>query len=399
MNLVERAKNIILTPATEWETINLESHSTAELYKSYIVLLAAIGPIASFIGMSFIGIGLSFLGASIVGGLSAAVVHYVLSLVGVFLIALLIDALAPTFGGQKNQIQALKVAAFSYTPAWVAGILHLVPGLRILTLLASLYSLYLLYLGLPVLMKTPKERAGGYAIAVVVCGIVLGIVFGAIAAEVGGFGMGMGRHSMWGYSSNSGDTRVSIDGLKQMAATVEGAKKENDAVKQSSNVQTEIAAAGGAPTDTVDQALLKAMLPEALGSLKRNKLEAEKSSIANFKISKADAGYGDDQGHSVDLSITDAGGTPMFAGLTAWAMIEQDRETDSGYEKMGKVDGRPAHEKLNKTSMDGEYTVIVANRFIVSAIGRKVEMDTLKQAVAGVGLEKLDALKSFGVNK
>src|ERR1019366_2975341 len=101
---------------------------------------------------------------SIVAGLSMALMSYVFALAAVFLVALLIDALAPTFGGEKNPLQALKLATFSYTPAWVAGVLHNIPALGVLVLLAGLYSLYVLYLGLPVLMKAPKEKAVGYTV-------------------------------------------------------------------------------------------------------------------------------------------------------------------------------------------------------------------------------------------
>ena len=155
----------------------------------------------------------------------------------------------------------------------------------------------------------------------------------------------------------------------------------------------------GKAVEPVDQNLLKAMLPDSIADLKRTRLEAEKAGMGNIKVSKADAGYSGDQGRSVDVTITDAGGTPMFAGLAAWAMIEQERDSDDSYEKTGKVNGRPTHEKFNKKSHDGEYSVVVAGRFIVEARGRQVDMDTLKQVVAAVGPDKLEALKNEGVKQ
>jgi hypothetical protein len=169
MNLIERAKNIILTPKSEWEVVAPEATPTAELYKSYIVPLAAIGPIASFIGLSLVGFGA--FRVPIMAGLTNAIVAYVLGLVGVFIISLIINGLAPTFGGEKNPMQALKVAAYSYTPAWIASVLHILPALSILVLLASLYGLYVLYLGLPVLMKCPRE-GGRLYLVVVICAIL-----------------------------------------------------------------------------------------------------------------------------------------------------------------------------------------------------------------------------------
>lgn len=191
MNLIERAKNIVLKPKSEWPVIAGEAGATGDLYKNYIAPLAAIGPVASFVGLSLIGASVPFLGTirvPLMSGLAMAIVSFVMALVGVFVIALVIDALAPSFGGEKNPAQALKVAAYSFTPAWLAGVLNLIPSLGVLVLLASLYGIYLLYLGLPVLMKAPEDRAVPYTVVVVVCAIVVGVVVGAVAGLFGGMG-------------------------------------------------------------------------------------------------------------------------------------------------------------------------------------------------------------------
>jgi hypothetical protein len=343
-------------------------------------------------------------------GLSHAAVGYILGLVGVYLIALLINALAPTFGGEKNQMQALKVAAFSFTPAWIAGVLQILPALGILVLLAAIYSLYVLHLGLPVLMKAPKEKAVGYTVVVVLCAIVLAVVFGALANLVGGIGAGSfpGEKSPAVALNKSGEAGDALQKLKQMGDSMEAAAKKMEAANQSGNPQAQAEAAGavlsaalggGSQVEPLDQNLLKAMLPDTLANLKRNKLEAEKVAMGEFKIAKAHAGYGDDSGRSVALTVTDAGGASLFGALAAWAMIEREQETDSGYEKMGKVDGRPVHEKFNKNNKDGEYSVVVGNRFLVEARGHQVDMAVLKQAVAAVDLNKLEAMKTAGVKK
>jgi len=187
VDLVERVKKILLQPAQEWQVINMEAVTTADLYKNYIVPLAAIGPIASFIGMSIIGISLPFIGGTfrvpLGTGIAHAVVHYVMTLVGVYVLALIINALAPTFAGEKNDAQALKVATYASTAAWVAGVFALIPPLSFLSIL-GLYSLYLLYLGLPLLMRAPQEKALGYTAVVVVAAIV---VFAVIALVSGAF--------------------------------------------------------------------------------------------------------------------------------------------------------------------------------------------------------------------
>jgi hypothetical protein len=188
MALMDRAKNILFQPKQEWPVIDAEQASVAGLYTGYIIPLAAVGPLASVIGWSVFGLRVPFVGSMRIPigfAVRNAVIVYVLGLVGVFVLSLIIDALAPTFGGQKNQIQALKVAAYSYTAAWVAGVFNLIPALAILGLLAALYSLYLLYLGLPILMKAPQEKAVGYTAVVIIVAIVLYLVIGVVVAQFG----------------------------------------------------------------------------------------------------------------------------------------------------------------------------------------------------------------------
>jgi len=193
MTLVERAKRILLQPKQEWEVIAGESTTTPDLYRNYIIPLASIGPAASIIGMSIVGIGMPF-GSTfripIVPAILSAVVHYILSLVGVYVLALIIDFLAPTFSGEKNPGQALKLSAYSSTAAWIAAIFVIIPALGILGI-TGLYSLYLLYEGIPVLMKAPREKALVYTIAVAVAAIVIFTVIGSIARILIPYPVGM----------------------------------------------------------------------------------------------------------------------------------------------------------------------------------------------------------------
>jgi hypothetical protein len=185
MNLVQRVQRILLSPRTEWEVIDAEPATAAELYTRYIMPLAAIGPIAQVIGYSVFGITIPFVGTyrpPIGSAITSAVVGYVLTLAATYILALIIDGLAPTFNGQRSQIQALKVAAYSSTASWVAGIFALIPGFRLLAIL-GLYSLYLLYLGLPIVMKAPREKAMGYTVVVILAAIVLFFIVGAIAGH------------------------------------------------------------------------------------------------------------------------------------------------------------------------------------------------------------------------
>jgi hypothetical protein len=179
MNLVERVKNILLTPKTEWPVIEGESGDTAYLFKNYVAILAAIPPVCGFIGAAIIGAAGYHM--SFFSGLMSAIVSYVLAFVGAYVMALIVDALAPSFGGRKDFPSALKLVVYSSTAAWVVGIFSLIPALAILGIL-GLYSLYLLYLGVPVLMKSPAEKSLVYTIVAIVCAIVMWIVIAMIPA-------------------------------------------------------------------------------------------------------------------------------------------------------------------------------------------------------------------------
>ena len=176
-----RAWNLLLTPKAEWAVIDGEPASVRSLYVPYVLALAATGPLALLIGGQTFGysaFGVNFR-PTFGAGMTTAAVNYVLALVGVFIVALAINGLAPRFGGTSNRIQALKVAVYSSTAAWLAGAFQITPPLFLLSVV-GLYSLYLLALGLPLLMKIPRKRAAGGVIATMAASLIIWIVIGAI---------------------------------------------------------------------------------------------------------------------------------------------------------------------------------------------------------------------------
>ncbi len=187
MSLVDRVRNICLTPSTEWPVIEQEQVAPVDLVTSYVAPLAAIGAVSGFIGGVLLSSILPFAGMGLFAGLTVAVMSFAISLLMCFVLAWIINALAPTFGGRQDFNQAFKVTAYSYTPSFVAGIASLIPLLGgFVGFLAAIYSLYVLYLGLPVMMKSAREKTAAYVIVIVVCGIVLGfIMFGIMGAFVG----------------------------------------------------------------------------------------------------------------------------------------------------------------------------------------------------------------------
>jgi hypothetical protein len=184
--LVNRVRAILMKPKDEWRVIDVEQSDIATMYRSYVIPLALIAPVATLIGGALIGTNNPLLGAvrvPIVTAIVGALVAYALALAGCYVVARVIDYLAPRYGGTSNLTQAFKVAAYSSTAQWIAGIFALIPALSPLSIL-GLYSLYLLYLGLPVLMKVPQEKAMTYTVTVVVVSIVVFIVIGVVSGLV-----------------------------------------------------------------------------------------------------------------------------------------------------------------------------------------------------------------------
>ena len=186
--MASRARSVLFEPRTTFREVESEFTKPGAIWGKYILPLAAIGPIAGAIGRLVFGqrIALTTLtsSVSISDAITWAIISYLLALAAVFVLTQVISLLAPGFGGQKNDVQALKVAAYASTPVWLAGVFSLIPALSFLGIL-GLYGLYLLWLGLPVLMKTPPEKSIWYTITIVVVAIVVTIVILAVLAVIG----------------------------------------------------------------------------------------------------------------------------------------------------------------------------------------------------------------------
>ncbi len=195
MDLIPRIQGILLKPKEEWDKIKGESLSVSKLFTSYAMLLVAIPAIAQFIGYGLVGYKAPFLGWIRMGlgtALVRSLLSYILTLASVYVLGIIINALAPSFSSKQNQDNAMKLAVFSMTPAWIAGALNIIPPLAILTIIASFYGLYLFYLGLDGgIMDTPKDKVVGYLVVVIIVTIVLyviiGVILGAIFAVGAGF--------------------------------------------------------------------------------------------------------------------------------------------------------------------------------------------------------------------
>jgi len=393
--LLARARGILLAPRDTWPAIVAEPASAASIYTGWVLWLAAIPPLASFIGMAAFGISVPFVGTLRLGLgslLRQLLLSYALALVMVFVMALIVEALAPSFGGSKDRLQALKAVAYAYTPVWIVGVFGLIPqlmGLSVLLRLAAAgYAIYLLYLGLPATMKCPQDKAAGYAAVSVVIGIVLAIVLGMIVGSTLGFGR-MGGVSGLAYGGrNATDLTVNPDSaLGRLAAAgkqMEAAGKQMQAAQSSGDAN--------APAVTAlspDQ--LKAFLPPTLGALKRVSLSVERGGVPGMQFSQADAQYSDAGGHTVSVEISDLANARGMLALAG--MVQGERETDHGYDKTYTADGQLVHERWDTQSNSGEYAVYVGDRFMVKASGTAANIDALKAAVSSIDLKGLAALK------
>jgi hypothetical protein len=182
--LTSRVRGILLEPRATWKEVDGEFTKSGELWGKYIIPLAAIGAIASFVGLLLFGQRIAFTSLTNPVPLSTAIARgvatYVLALLVVFALSRIISLLAPGFGGQRNDVQGLKAAAYASTPHWIGGIFLLIPTLGPVSLIFSLYSLVLLYVGLPIVMKVPKDRAMGYTAVVIIVWLVVFLINWAI---------------------------------------------------------------------------------------------------------------------------------------------------------------------------------------------------------------------------
>lgn len=184
--LVERVKGIILNPQKEWQLINAETPNPTAISMTYLLPLVLIGVVAAFIGYGLIGVslGYGFKLKSTELGIRIALSWAIRSFAGAYILAFIIDALAPNFGSDKNFGKSFQLAAYAATPGLVAGIFLILPSLAIIALLAGLYGLYLLYVGLPILKKTTEDKKTNYFLIVIGVSIVVNIILYVIQNQI-----------------------------------------------------------------------------------------------------------------------------------------------------------------------------------------------------------------------
>lgn len=458
---MHRLVGITLSPKTEWPQIAAEPPSPAQTMLGCVLPLAAIQALLSLVHMAVIGVSVPFgdavrmpLGSS----LAAAAVGFVVAVIAVFVCAFIVNAWAPFFNGRRSLGEALKVAAYAGVPAWLGAFFGVFGMLgTLIGLLAALYAIYVLYLGLPVVMRSARERAFGYTVAVILSGMLVGLVIGALGAAVGGIGFARPGDRALAQSSDAqaaagvgnmlggllgtdsqGKAALgqAVDNLaragRQMESqstaavpaavdvTARQAGQDATAATSSRPVANDVAATDAANAGAavgglltalggalggnqrvapVDFRTLSSLLPTSLDGLPRGATEGANKEAMGVHGSSASATYGNGRTGTIHLEISDVSGLSGLIGLADSLQRTSDAQSSAGFERDTSIRGFAAHEKYTHASKHGEVQVIVAKRFAVNADGDGVEMAALEQAVGQVDLAKLASMQHAGAQK
>jgi hypothetical protein len=435
-----RVKGILLSPAAEWPVIDREDSAPASVFGTYVLPLAALAAAVNFIRLSVIGINMPFGGtirSPVMAGLTNAVLTCVMAVVGVALIAGIINLLAPTFGGVRDTRRALRASAYSLTAAYVGTFLGLLPMGTLLGFLAGLYGIYILYLGLPLMMHSKPDKAVGYTASVVICTLVAGLILGAVFGA-----LGLGRSGAFsGFNSSPEQTReqsarsvgnaiggllgsdqkgkedigAAISNLAKTGEQMEQQEKRNAAATtaQASSNSAQApnptqAAAGGLMTalggalggehrhTPVDFHQLEGLLPPSLPGMTRQQARGAANKALGVQQTSASATYQGAGNGRAEVEISDATAVSGLMDMADSMNVSQATESDSGFEKDVTLGGRKVHEKYDRNSHHGELSTLVARRFAVSVSGDGVSIEDLESALSSVDLKSLEALKDAG---
>ena len=399
--LLQRVLDILMRPRDTWLQIDAEDGNPARIYLGYLVFLAAIPAVAGFIGYSLIGVGAFGISVRVpvVQGLVSMVVGYVLSLAMVYVLALIANMLAPRFQAQQDMGSAFKLVAYASTAGMLGGVFSILPSLAMLGLLAALYSVYLLYTGIPVLMKAPQEKAVGYTAALVVCGILAGIVVGLATSLVtpGARGLGAGMAGMGDTGSVTmkvpgTDIKIDTGRLEEASRKMEEAQAKGD-TQAAAKAATEMmgAALGGKGGEPFAPKLLRDTLPERVGDLPRTAIEARSESAMGMQFTHVSAQYTHED-KELEIQIQDLGAVPALRmAMAGWATTTAESENADEVERIYRQGDTTIKESYRKDGSSADVALMLPNGVMVQAYGR-LPVEDLKRHLLPLG-QKLGALR------
>lgn len=374
--LIARVKNLLLSPGTEWDVIDREEAGPRSLMLGYVMPLVTIPAVAIVVGLSVLGVqvgGLQHRAPLLEVSLSA-LLFFVLSLVGVLLFAVVVNWLAPRFGGERSFRQAFKVSAYSITAAMVAGVLAIAPALQIVALLGATYSLYLLFVGAPKVMHAPARSAVNLSIATTMAAIPLALCVGLAtmyaAAPSGNLFPQLGRiPSMW-----SGDVAARPVGNGDVAKA------------PLPDAAGALSLGGGGVVNGGD---LRGSTPVKLVGLNRVSVGVERRGVEGRRTIDLEAEYRDGR-RNISLQILYSSTIAETLGFGGPGTSEFDRETTEGYSRRRRAGDAIIVEDWDNVSQTGSYGRLVEDRFYVRASGGGgVSSDDLRAAVELFGKETL----------
>jgi hypothetical protein len=379
-NLIERAKNILMSPRAEWARIATESTGLGALLTGYVLPLAAIGALAGVIG-SMLFLGMLFGTAGLIPAIAGAVLSVGITLVSVFLCGLLVNALASSFGSQPNQTRANQLAAYSFTASLIGSWGAIIPFLGWLFALAGgIYSIVLFYMGLSPMMQTPEDKRVLFTIVLALIAIVIGWVFAMVmASALVAMGLGIGGAMSRGFGVNQNAPQ------QQSEVTLPGGGSVDlgELQRQAEAMQ------GGAGT-TVDPARVQAQLPQSLpGGFS---LTSSSSSSA-MGMSQAEGVYASGSAQ-LRLTVVQTGAMGSLASMAAGMNVQENRQDGDGYARTQTIDGRIYSEEVNNAGGSASYGVI-GRGVAVTAEGTNITLDQARAAVETVGVQRLE--REFGV--
>ena len=399
--LLQRVLDILMRPRETWLQINAENGNPGRIYLGYLVFLAAIPAVAGFIGYSLVGVGAFGISVRVpvVQGLVSMVVGYVLSLAMVYVLALIANMLAPRFQAQQDMGSAFKLVAYASTAGMLGGVFSILPSLAMLGLLAALYSVYLIYSGIPVLMKAPQEKAVGYTAALVVCGILAGIVVGLATSLVtpGARGLGAGMAGMGDTGSVAmkvpgTDIKIDTGRLEEASRKMEEAQAKGD-TQAAAKAATEMmgAALGGKGGEPFAPKLLRDTLPERVGDLPRTAIEARSESAMGMQFTHVSAQYTHED-KELEIQIQDLGAVPALRmAMAGWATTTAESENADEVERIYRQGDTTIKESYRKDGSSADVALMLPNGVMVQAYGR-LPVEDLKRHLLPLG-QKLGALR------
>lgn len=383
--LVERAKNILLQPRAEWDRIAPEPADIGKLYTGYAVPLALLAAICMVIGYAVFGLG-SFgfaIRFSPVQAVISGVTYFIMSLVGIYVLGVIINVLAPNFGSTADQGQAHKLSVYSYTASLLSGVFMIYPPLAVLGIL-GLYSFFLLYVGLPRMMKTPEDKRVGYFATIIVVAIIVFFVIGAISSAVrlaaGGFAMpGATFGQMTPPPSSSSDVQGTVTLPGGGSIDLGDLQKMGEAYSN-----------GEVQTAAIDPTQLQGYLPQSLpGGFERTSLSSGTGGAMGMNASQAEAVYERDSAR-MTVTVVHMGAMGGIASMAGAMGVQQSRQDEDGYSRTNTVDGRVINEEMSRSSNHASYGV-VGRGVAVTAEGSGITVDEARAAVDAIGVQRLEA--------